>query len=279
MSRGVLYMAVGEQFVREAVQSAASVRKQMPTVDITLATDSEDYDLDPFDRVIELDQASQETIEDRTWLIDSTIGPDLSPYEKTLYLDSDTYVCNDISELFDLLEQYDLAIARTPAKPQLSDLPEPWHLYNCGVIAYRDTTETRELLNDWQQRYRAELAEQDRPVDQPAFVRALWDSDVRWFTLPQEYNVRIPNRGAVANEVKIVHGRHPAGLEQAADELNRHSRLRTYREHSYSGKPIFTVRNVATLRYRIERKIRQEGIVATLRRAPGFLVERLLGTD
>ncbi len=34
-----------------------------------------------------------------------------SPYEHTLFLDADTYICDNINELFDLLELFDLALA------------------------------------------------------------------------------------------------------------------------------------------------------------------------
>lgn len=279
MSRGILYLVVGEEYVGEARNSANSVREHMPDIDIAIATDDGEYDLEPFDQVIRLDQARQETQGERDWLLDSTLDPDLSPFDKTLYLDSDTYVCADVSELFELLDQYDLAISSVPNQPSVAGLPEPWHLYNCGVIAYRDTKPTRELLSDWQTRYRSQLENQDRPVDQPAFAQALYHSDVRWFTLPREYNVRVPRRGTLANNVKIVHGRHPVGLAGIADELNRSSRLRIFRENSYQSTPAFTIQTKPKVRYRLEREIAENGLAHTLAQATVYSIDQLFSTD
>jgi hypothetical protein len=251
----------------------------MPEIDIAIATGDGGYDLDPFDQVIRLDQARQETQGERDWLLDSTLDPDLSPFDKTLYLDSDTYVCTDVSELFDLLDQYELAISRVPNQPSVTDLPKPWHLYNCGVIAYRDTEPMRALLSDWQTRYRSQLNNQDRPVDQPAFAQALYHSDVRWFTLPREYNVRVPRRGSLANDVKIVHGRHPAGLDQIANELNCGYNLRIFREQSYRSTPAFTVQTKPTVRYRLEREMTTNGVVHTLAQAVVYGTDQLFGTN
>lgn len=279
MSRGILYLVVGNKYVNEARNSANSVRKHMPDIDIAIATDDGGYNLDPFDQVIRLNQVRQETQGERDWLLDSTLDPDLSPFDKTLYLDSDTYVCADVSELFELLDQYDLAVARVPNQPQVAGLPEPWHLYNCGVIAYRDTKPTRELLSDWQTRYRSQLENQDRPVDQPAFAQALYHSDLRWFALPREYNVRVPRRGTLANDVKIIHGRHPAGLAKIADELGHSQNLRVFREKSYSSTPAFTVRTKPGIRYRIEREIKHNGLLHTSAQAAVYSIDKIFKTD
>lgn len=278
MSRGILYLVVGDEYVAEARDSVHSVREHMPDIDIAIATDDGGYDLDPFDQVIRLDQVRQETQGERDWLLDSTLAPDLSPFDKTLYLDSDTYVCTDVSELFGLLDQYDLAISRVPNQPSVADLPEPWHLYNCGVIAYRDTKLMRALLSDWQTRYRSQLDNLERPVDQPAFAQALYNSDVRWFTLPREYNVRVPRRGTLANGVKIIHGRHPAGLAQVADELNYSRSLRIFREQSYLSTPAFTVQTKPAVRYRLEREIATNGVINTLAQAVVYGTDQLFGT-
>lgn len=279
MSRGILYLVVGDDYVDEARDSANSVRKHMPDIDIAIATDDGGYNLEPFDQVIRLDQARQDTQGERDWLLDSTLDPDLSPFDKTLYLDSDTYLCADVSELFELLDQYDLAVARVPNQPRVAGLPEPWHLYNCGVIVYRDTESTRGLLSNWKARYRSQLENQDRPVDQPAFAQALYHSDVRWFTLPREYNVRVPRRGTLANEVKIIHGRHPVGLAQIGDELNQNSTLRIFRENSYQSTPAFTVQTKPKVRYRLEREIAANGLAHTLAQAAVYSFDRLFNTD
>lgn len=34
-----------------------------------------------------------------------------SPFEHTIFLDTDTFVCGDFSELFDLLDHFDIAMS------------------------------------------------------------------------------------------------------------------------------------------------------------------------
>lgn len=278
-SKGFLYLVVGDEYVNEARESANSVHKHMPNIDVAIATDSDKYNLKPFDQVIYLDQVRQDTQGDRDWLLDSTISPDLSPFDKTIYLDSDTYVCTDITEIFDLLDQYGLAISRVPNQPSVAGLPEPWHLYNCGIIAYKNSDQVRNLLSDWQKRYESQLNNQERPVDQPAFARALYHSDVRWFTLPREYNVRIPRRGTLANDVKIIHGRHPIGLKKISKELNKDNGLRVFRENSYRSAPAFSIQSKPKIRYRFEREIMKNGITHTLIQGIVYSIDQLAGTN
>lgn len=280
MSQGVLYMATGKEFINEAIASVASVREQMPDVETALATDEVDMNLSAFDRVIELDAARQETIDGRSWLINSTLDPDLSPFDKTLYLDSDTYVWDDVSELFDLLDQYDLAVARTPGLPPVADIPAPWQLYNCGVIAYRDSPATTSFLNHWQDLYQEMLESLDRPVDQPAFATALYEAaDLRWYTLPRRYNVRVPRRGSVEQTVKIVHGRHPAGLKEIASELNQSNNLRIFRERSYLFTPALSVSDQPSFRFLFEKSLAADGASLTLFKSIRYVINEMLGTE
>ena len=50
MTEGILYIADGRDYVREAIDSAKSVRRQMPDVNISLAT-REPVESGPFDDI------------------------------------------------------------------------------------------------------------------------------------------------------------------------------------------------------------------------------------
>lgn len=282
MSRGILYMAVGDQFVSEAQQSAASVREQMPDIPTALATTTKWEDSPGFDRVVELDQARQEIINGRSWLIDSTLDVDLSPWNKTLYLDSDTYVARDVSDLFDLLDHNDLAVSPVPGRPDVDGLPEHWGLYNCGVIAFRDSTATQRLFDEWTRRYHSQLSEQTQPVDQPTFARTLYEFHHRdgfcWHSLPRNYNVRFPRRGAIDGAAKLIHGRHPAGLERVAQELNEYNHLRAFSERSlYLGPAMFV--HQGGLRYHLERYYRDFGAWAAIQRVVAWGADQIFNTE
>lgn len=281
-TRGIVYMVIGDDFVQEAAVSACSAKAQMPDIDITIAVDSYDYDLTAFDDVVLLDDNRVEVIDGRTWMIDSTIPPELSPYDKTLYLDSDTYLTAPVYELFDMLDRYDLAIARTPDLPRdhIEDLPPHWCHLNCGVIAYRSNDVVHALLDRWTDIYWDMLDRQDEPMDQPAFARALYESDdVRWFTLPREYNVRVPRRGKLASKAKIIHGRHPLGLERVAKELNRTERIRVFRERSKFFPPAFIVKDRGSFRYHTEVTLTRLGPTMLPKVALAYTSDRLLGTN
>src|SRR5207249_618797 len=72
------------------------------------------------------------------------------PYEKSLYLDTDTRVLKpDIGELFDLLDAYELAISPCERGESRNQIFSGRPMFNSGVIAFRDTTRVRQLLNAW----------------------------------------------------------------------------------------------------------------------------------
>lgn len=278
MSTGILYMVTGEQYLDEARRSAESAAAAMPDIERAIATDETDADLNVFDRVIEHDFERAE-IDGRSWLMNSTIPPDLSPYEQTLYLDSDTYIAADVSEVFDLLDDFDLAMTPSPKRTTVAPLPAPWHRFNCGVIAYRDTPAVRSFLERWNEIYRRHLRERDDPIDQPSFAEALAETELRWFNLPRQYNVRVPRRGQLSREAKIIHGRHPAGLEQVAAVLNQSHRHRVYRDRSWWSGQTHKVYDRGTIRYHIERTLSNYGPVTLAHVSAAYALDKLLGTS
>lgn len=278
MSRGVLYIATGEEFVEEARASARSVARAMDC-EIAIATDDATREIAEFDHVIE-HEAETRTYDGRSWLLDSTIPPDLSPFEKTLYLDSDTYVAEGVDELWGLLDDYDLAVARTPSYPNVGDHSDLWGQYNCGVIAYRDTGATRSSLERWRAGYGADLAAGD-PRDQPSFARELaTDTELRWSTLPRAYNVRVPGKGELTDRAKIVHGRHPsASLPEIAAELNGEDGHKLYAARSYWTAPTHSITAHNRYRYNVERGLSEHGLAWTAKRAIVHVLDRALGSE
>jgi hypothetical protein len=210
MDEGLLYIATGdEKYVEEARTSAQSARDHVPGVSTALIADRT-VDADVFDVTL--------TLEDPEYgFIDRVDAMTRTPFEKTLYLDTDTYVCGDLSDVFDLLDAFDIAAAHAPGRRYDltggaveggpgADIPESFPNFNCGAIAFRDTEETRALLDRWADTYRDHLDEAPDVNDQPAFREAVYESDLRVATLPPEYNCRVPFKGYVKQEVKLIHG-------------------------------------------------------------------------
>jgi len=219
MSAGVMYIASGEEYVSEAITSAESVRKHMPDVDIALVTD-DDIRSTAFDDILDLNDAYP------SFGI-STIKPNLSPYDRTLFLDSDTYVTEPVDDLFGILDDHHMAFTQSPGRLSVKGLPDPWVEFNTGVIAYRSSSETDAFFSRWQDLHEESL---DAGVErnQPSFARTVYESDIDYFVLPREYNCRIPRFGYLAHDAKIVHGRHTVSLSEVADRLNGPSDRRVY---------------------------------------------------
>jgi hypothetical protein len=166
---------------------------------------------------------------------DKIISMAMSPYEETLFLDSDTYMTDDSREVFALLEQFDLAAAHAPYRAQyrVREVPDCFPELNSGVILFRKSEQMRSLFGRWLQIYRDDRV---NPVDwlfpggaawyrraipnQPSFRRAVYESGLRIAVLPPEYNCRVPFPGFVHTKVKIIHGRSDC-LPTLAKELNK----------------------------------------------------------
>src|SRR5690606_19787975 len=82
------------------------------------------------------------------------IGIQNSPFEMTIFLDSDTFVCADISPLFELLEMVDIATTQeksyhTTDKISAIKFKNIIPEFNSGVIVLKKNNQTDKLLADW----------------------------------------------------------------------------------------------------------------------------------
>jgi hypothetical protein len=227
LSEGIIYVAAGQSYVDEAQQSARQVRDVMPDVSITLFTDA-DNPRPPFDRVfpfpIQESPATAKLIK-----VSCMVA---SPYERTLFLDSDVYLCAPIEEVFELLNVFDIAIAHAPNRlyfpddPYPSSLPAAFPELNTGVIAYRrDEEAVKSLLKSWEDIYVKMHKESGVNRDQISFRKCIYDSNVRFTVLPPEYNYRFPFPAYLDGLVRILHGRHP-DLEHVETYVNQSTERR-----------------------------------------------------
>jgi len=140
MSKGVIYIVVGKiRYLQECIFSASSLKKHCPDIPITLFTDKSDVKEKCFDEIK---------------LIKNDIN---SPYNYTLFLDSDTKVRQPIYEMFELLDENHLAIAaspqydrsRFPAKLISYADTHPDNAYNTGVILYKKSDEVESFFTKW----------------------------------------------------------------------------------------------------------------------------------
>jgi hypothetical protein len=235
--QGVIYIATGERHVAEALVSAKSLKTHMPHVAVTLYTDQSVVASDVDDVVA----FAADGYLSRIPVLEG------SPYERTLFLDSDTYVCGDLAGLFTLLDEFDIALAHSPTRAiyEVEGIPDSFPEFNAGVIAYRRSARVKAALRDWADRF-ARFQEQRgrgeirwlRPEgkriythDQGALRAALYRSRLRIATLPPEYNCRFTEPGIVDGPVQILHGRGP-DLAEVAAAFNATTARRGYEQRA-----------------------------------------------
>lgn len=244
MNKGVVYAAFGKPYVREANHSWKSVRQQMPHVHSTLYTDEPD-EAEAFDNVMNVSTVHHNRL-------DKIQNISQAPYDRVLFLDSDTHLCGDVSDVFELLDRFDIAMAHAPRRihyryPSLEGVPDSFSEFNSGVMAFRNTPAVQEMFTLWA-RYYGEALETDwlkalkarrgkiTLQDQHFLRRALYETNLHIATLPYEYNCRMVP-GIVNGEVKVLHGRHQ-DLALTASRINAQSHKRLF---SPSKTSLYTV--------------------------------------
>lgn len=231
MSRGILYIATGDEFIQEAIQSA----KQADTVvDVPIAIiTNREIDNPIFDQVI-VDSNPQYSY------LDKPRGFQKSPFDKTLFLDTDTYIISPIDELFDLLDCFDMAATVDPneASLRMRDLqyfdtvPESVPEYNTGVVAFSNNPKVSAFVDSWIRNY-----SESQHTDQPSFRKALHTSSVKFTALSPVYNCFTNYPMQITGTVKILHDvgndsflregdNVNERIQEVADRINRTEEIR-----------------------------------------------------
>jgi len=223
-SRGFLYVATGRQFFEEAVRAARQLKTVSPEASIAIYTDQAVSAEDPFDHVLGR--------EPYVYGFASKIkGLSETPFDRTVFMDTDTFVCYPVDDLFDLLDRFPLAVAQDPTREmpwvQEADIPACFAEPNTGVIAYEKGEKFTALLNLWEQINNSAAYQQLYSHDQPAFRRALYESGMPFATLSPEYNARMIYPIMLAQKVKIIHARC-ANIHKLPGILNNGSMPRIY---------------------------------------------------
>lgn len=202
---GIVYCATGKElFLKEAYISINSIKKFNKNIKISIFIDEKNLKIlnkDLFD-TIHLIKSPEYGFGDKIYSMSHT------PYRKTLYLDCDTIVADDLSEIFSLLEKFDIAAINVPFKN--NNYPD----FNAGIIAFNMNERTRKFIELWDKRY-------DRlkhGTDQGAFTKMLKLNIVSFFALPPEYNFRIPFVSYVQNKIKIFHSHELIKLNEKKRE-------------------------------------------------------------
>jgi len=143
-----------------------------------------------------------------------------TPYQKTLFLDADTRICEDIAPMFDLLDRYDIAMAYDNGRAKrpkryVGPAPKIFLPLNSGVILYKRTEPVIGFFKTWQEA----LHKDGGPRDQITLRELLWMSDLRLWVLPPEYNCRpkgyikvLLNAGITPKILHLMNFKKEAGI-------------------------------------------------------------------
>lgn len=204
-SRGIIYLVSGpKSYMGELRTSVLSLRKHEPTLPVTVFSDRslrKDLRVDRVEYTSELHPLQQK--------VDILAR---SPYDQTLFLDTDTTVLAPIESVFDVLESHNFAVAHASLgdysvrPPRLIDLVNPDEC-NTGVLCFDASEATHSFLDAW----KAAVLTQDptdmwpgHHCDQTYFNRLLADGamathGVDFTSLPNTvFNVR----GMMIDEMK-----------------------------------------------------------------------------
>ncbi len=229
-SDGILYSSSGEAYIAEAIRSARSSLLHNPLPHLLFASD---------DTAVEEGLTVARFEPSESPFLDKIANIRRSPFARTIYLDSDTFVVAEIAHLLRLLDHFDIAVSYAPAHRGLADpeVPKAFCEFNTGVIAWRANERTAAFLRSWEETYREWLHEdpfatsgkgsRGGRADQLAFRRCAWQHDLKLFVLAPEYNLRLGYPTTVVDRVRVIHGRHE-DYEALAARINRADRPRAW---------------------------------------------------
>lgn len=207
----------------EAVHSARQLKKIHPECRTCLITDEKEGDFSVFDELVLLDKAEvSHTPIDKVHCVKC-------PYEEAVFLDSDTWAEGRIDDLFSLLKRFDLALLPETRRGwgyKMPEVPRPFAEFNTGVIAFRNSIETKALFSAWKTSYWNLREAQGLKNDQASFRYVLWHSDLRVAPIPSEYHFLGNSLNFIMWEALLIHGR--GNLGEIAANVNRVMGSRVY---------------------------------------------------
>ena len=158
--RGALYLAYGAKYYRIAEHSAASLKRHNPDLQVAIVTNELEQSA-VFDFQISAPGAER-VIEEYfrpTSRMESMkfIAFPFSPFSETLFLDCDTLITGEITDIFDLFPSEDIVLTNEsrvalgadglPIQKTL-ELTDPLS-YNAGVFLFRNTLAAERYLTAW----------------------------------------------------------------------------------------------------------------------------------
>lgn len=237
MSRGVIYSCAGNiRFLIESIKSAESVKKFIPDINICLFHDYSDEIVNSMDtsvfteirKIVIPDNSDPRFKGHMGCFLAKLYSIQQTPYDYTLFLDTDTEIKRRLPTFFDLLKNFDIAIAPGPmtqpptsANDIINEIPNEFPELNTGVILYKKSKKMDKFLNDWKETFLHNInglyREHGKGGEQVSLRYLLWNNDtIRMHILstqgvPNMFNFRwgpLDKEFIFKNKVAIHHTRY-----------------------------------------------------------------------
>jgi len=229
MNPGVLYFLVGERgrrrYLHSIKLSAESLKTHMPQLKICLFTDLDLGGLSHFDTIIRTNPCRRGELWTYKW--EECLMK--SPYNPTLHLDADTYICEGFPEVFDLLNRFDLVMPLSPhygfKKRRWQKIPSCFPELAGGFMLWKNSSNIEWFFNRTLELIKMRLTKRG---DEPYLIKALYESDVRYAIIPWEYTCVFAQPGYLFGKVKVMHGRFTNDIVKDAEIFNQNTNKRIF---------------------------------------------------
>lgn len=220
----VLSAAGWNRYAKMTWLSASSVRRVQPNVDITVLVDDDTWDHSR-SALAPLEQVVDRLIRVETGLVDKVrSGMTMKTLARQvvdgdyIFVDCDIIATSPFADMLEGTEHFAACLDCNlpPGSPQLVPrryrellnrlgwVTEMPRYVNTGVLASKDTAESRQLSIEWTRRYRICL-EHDCWDDQPAFNISIADQQLPVRICPPAYNAMVLIDPALAKHGILLH--------------------------------------------------------------------------
>jgi hypothetical protein len=226
---GVIYVASGDKFLKEAEVSLASLRQSNPGLPAMLLTDKPVARPELWDKLEVDPDLMALTVTGRS--CKAKLYMDRAPWDRCLYIDTDTLVVGDLSPGFALLDRFEFAAEQVAGGHhyQIAGLPPSYPEISGGVLFWRPTDRVRAFFKRWRELFdEYDQSDLGRTYDQKSLRVAMWESEVRFVRMPSTFNLMTYYPAAVEREVVIVHGRSFENLRRLQQRMSKSTQFRAY---------------------------------------------------
>jgi len=225
-SSGVIYCSTSSYYLGLAVESAKSLKRHMPGLRCELHT-WEEAGHPIFDSVIpypEVDFHPKQL---------KALACLKMPFERNLFLDTDTLVLEPVWALFEILNVVEFAACpfiKHSHPKYTSSAPDTYPEINGGVMAFRRSPRIQKLIERWSELLKDQLEHSGMDRDQPPLREAMWEQQFVYHSLPSEYNHHIMAPMVATGKIRIIHGQdfRQIDLEREAARRNWTERTRVF---------------------------------------------------